>query len=58
MEIKEHDTRFELYGFDGVRWEFICDGETREQMSIVADTSEGLTASYEHFRIKECRGIA
>lgn len=58
MEIKEYDTWFELYGYDGVQWEFICDGETREQMFIIADAPEGPAASYEQFRIRKCRGIA
>lgn len=42
---------YELYGFDGFRWEFICDGETREQMMIIA-ASEGVCDSYEQTRIK------
>lgn len=58
MEIKEYDTWFELYGYDGVQWEFICDGETHEQMAIVANAPEGPADSYEHFRIKRCEGQA
>jgi len=55
-EYQDQQIWFELYGFDGVRWEFICDGETRQQMEIIA-AAEGPADSYEKTRIKRVFGL-
>ncbi len=55
-EYQDQAVWYELYGFDGIRWEFICDGDTREQMEIVA-AAEGPADSYEMTRIRRVTGL-
>lgn len=55
-EYQDQAVWYELYGYDGVRWEFICDGETREQMEIVAK-GDGIVDSYEMTRIRRATGL-
>lgn len=53
--MSEYDTWFELWGFDGVRWEFVTDFDTREDAELYQPVEE---LGYEQTRIRKCKGVA
>lgn len=55
MELPEYDVWYEVWGFDGVGWEFITDHDTREGAEYFIHAFE--VPGYEQLRIKKGRGL-
>lgn len=56
-EYQDQAMWFELWGYDGVQWEFIADFDTREAAHLYDDDPRTVCGSYEQTRIKRVYGL-